>query len=458
MKKYYFLLFVFLTAAGLWADAAEPAAAFDARFIREIIIIQNEPVRTRESALRRFLDLEAGQVFETSEHLDEAVGDQIQELNNTRYYDFVDVTFQELDAMEGMVPVVVTVTLTDGWTLVPIPYPIPNSQIGQNGWEFGSELHYNNLFGTMYDFYFDGYVKMAFGEEDKVKQWELNPVLSNIDFGRFSMDIEFSQMYETVQKEQAENLGEYDQLYTKHSSFISLATTVDIVGDLSYEFIPAVGFNYGYDWQVLEGGNTHATDESGNYLNREDIFSLKFDHGLVYGRIDWDGPYRNGYQLKLANNNHMNVSQAAESSDRQLYFITDIEATASWYRHFWKRLNYYTQVQGFVAFNDIYTDLGERMRGVKNSTMSGNAGVFWQNSLGIQPFRERRGFNFQLHPFLDAGATFDYRDLDEFNELLRLGAGSEFIFTVAAVDIRVVLGYDFTSGFVDFGFYTDLCY
>ncbi|MBF9017867.1 MULTISPECIES: hypothetical protein [unclassified Oceanispirochaeta] len=429
------------------------------RSISEIIIVQNEPVRTNEGALRRFLDFEVGQVFTTPEELTIAVDTQIKDLKNTRYFSEVEITVEDLEAVHENVPVVVTVTTTDGWTLVPIPYPIPDSQIGKNGWEFGAEITYDNAFGSMYDFYLDGFVDIAFGEETKLKKWKLNPEIRNIDRGNWSFDIAYEQVYSTNKKENPEVVGDYYQLYTKNSSYLSLATTLDLEGDWSYEFTPAFGFNYGYDWQILEDGNNLATDESGNYKNREDFFSTTLDHYINYGRVDWNGPYRNGYLFSLGNHNFINLSRPAMTADNSIFFITDIEGSAAYYKHFWKRLNYYTKASALIAFNDIYKDLGDSLRGVKNSSMSGNAGFFWQNTLAIQPFRERPGgFNFQIHPFGDVGFAFDYRDVGNFADILRFGAGSEFVFMIGSIDLKARLGYDFSSGFIDFNFGTSLSY
>lgn len=435
------------------------------RSIGEIVIVQNEPVRTKEAALRGFLDFEVGQVFTSSEELEEAVLTQIKDLKNTRYFTEVAVIAEELEAEGNEIPVVLTVTVTDGWTLVPIPYPIPDSQIGKNGWQFGTEVTYDNAFGTMNDFYFDGFVDIAFGdsgEEKKLKRWKLNPKIKNIDKGPFTFDIVYEQTYETKRNKYTDPVSEdftdkYIQYYTKHSSFLSVATVLDLGGDLSYHFTPAIGANYGYKWEITDGAND-SVDESGNFVNREDPFSFKFDHSIEYGRIDWSGPYRNGGTLSLGNHNFVNLSQAAETTEKNIFFITDLEATGTWYKHFLKRLNYYTKAQALIAFNDIYLDLGDRLRGVENSTMSGNAGFFWQNTLAIQPFRERKGFNFQLHPFGDAGFAFDYRDVEDFGELLRFGAGAEAVFMLGSVDVRARFGYDFASGFIDFSFGTGMSY
>ncbi|MDC7234086.1 MAG: ShlB/FhaC/HecB family hemolysin secretion/activation protein [Spirochaetales bacterium] len=463
MRKILLFAALLVTGTGLFADEAKQ------RRIDEIIIVQNEPVRTNEGALRRFLDLEAGQVYDSAEELEDAVLTQVKDLRNTRYFTDVDVVIEELESSSDELPVVITVTTTDGWTLVPIPYPIPDSQIGENGWQFGLEVTYDNVFGTMQDFYFDGFVDIAFGApdyEDKLKRWKINPKLKEIDAGPFTLDIIFEQMYETPKNKYTDPLdpdvdtieNKYSQYYTKYTTALKLDAKLDITRDVWYKISPTFKANYGYDWRVTDGAED-ALDAYGNLQNREDPFSFEFNHSINYGRVDWDGPYRNGGEVYLSNNNFINLSRGANAStDTEVYFITDLEVGGTWYKHFWKRLNYYTKGSALIAFNDTYLNLGDRLRGVENSTMSGNAGFFWQNTLAIQPFRERSGFNFQLHPFADVGAAFDYRDVEDINDILRFGAGSEMVFMVGSVDIRARFGYDFASGFIDFSFATGMSY
>ena len=460
MKKLVFLLVVLtLSVTGLFAEET------GRRIISSIDVVQNDPVRTRPGSLLNWIDLSEGQVFESAAEMNAAVEREIQDLKNTRYFAEADITVSEGDAgADGSIPVDMTVTISDAWTLLPIPYPLPDSQIGKNGWAFGLEINYNNFLGTMTDFYMDTNVKVAFGEPegDRLRSWKIEPELRNVKTGNLEFDYKFKQLWEIDQTLDTDGVTVL-QKYSYYLTQFSVSTKIEFGKDWAYAFEPGLRFNYGYDWDVfaagVTGSNETAKDAKGNYVNSEEPFQLTFEHSITQGRINWEQTFRRGYEVKLANNSSFNLSRAAnKATANEFLFITDVELTGAYYIPFLRVLNYYTDIKGLFVFNEVRTGLGDNLRGVKNDTMFGNVGFFWRNTLVIQPHRPNTKFNFQFHPFLDAGMAFNASNPEPFGDMLRIGFGTELVIMLGGIDLRARIGYDPLAEFVDFSFGTGLTY
>ena len=461
MKKLAFLLVVLcLSITGLFAEDTAP------RIISSIEVVQNDPVRTRPGSLLNWIDLTEGQVFGSAAELTAAVEKEVQDLKNTRYFAEAAMDVSEGPAgADGSVPVDIVVTISDAWTLLPIPYPLPDSQIGKNGWAFGVEINYNNFLGTMTDFYMDSNMKFAFGEAEKLRAWKIEPELRNVKMGNLIFDFKLKQQYEI--KRTVDETDVLIQQYSFYTSQFGVATDIEFGTDWTYGFEPTLKFNYGYDWSTGErtvfNSNTYVDPATGKYYNREDPFSFTFEHFIRQGAIDWEQTFRRGYELELSNQNQFNISRAAEKATaNEFLYIPDFNLAASYYLPFAKVLNYYTKGQALVVFNEIRTGLGEDVRGVKDSSMFGNMAFFWQNTLVIQPHKPNTKFNFQFHPFFDVGMAFDYNNVQAFGDMIRMGVGTELVAMLGGIDLRARIGLDpinfGDTGFLDFSFGTGLTY
>lgn len=461
MKKIVILLVVLaVSATGLFADDSTPWV------ISSIEVVQNDPVRTNSNAILGYIDLEEGQVFATGEEFAEAMENELQDLKNTRY--FAEISFETAEGTadsDGNIPVSLTITTSDAWTFLPIPYPLPDSQIGSNGWAFGLEINYDNFFGTMTDFYMDSNVKMAFGEDEKLRAWKVNPELRNVKMGSLMFDFKLKQVYEINQS--FDSGGGILQRYSYYTSLFAVATDIEFGTDWTYGFEPSFLFNYGYDWSSGDRQVyiSNVYEQDGIYYNREDPFSFKFDHFIQQGAIDWDTTFRKGYELQFSNESQFNISRAAEQATaNEFLFITDFDLSAAWYVPFAKVLNYYTRAEALFVVGEIRTGLAEDVvRGVKDDSMQGNMAFFWQNTLVIQPHRSNTKFNFQFHPFVDVGIAMNYNNPGAAQDpLLRVGVGTELVAMIGGIDLRARVGVEPATigdtGFVDFSFGTGLTY
>lgn len=446
MRRVTWLMLMFLTVSG-WILAEESSGVT----IQSIEIQFDGKARTNERALRSYLDIEEGQVFASFGLLNEALELQQQTLQNTRYYKSVNITAEEAES--GVY--IVRLALKDGLTLVPIPYPLPDSSVGKNGWSFGLEVNYDNFIGSMTDFYFDGYANIAFGEAVKLKKWKLTPKLSSIKLGDLKFSLEYTQQYNTTEVTDP-NQPEGAQLlqhYTNHQSFIKFGTNIRFPGDWSYSFGPEVGLKYDFDYhETFEGDVVQSNDEV-----IEDRLNIIFNHNVGLGIVDWVGPLRSGYAFSLGNTLKLLNSFDNQDQKQDFRFVTNINLNGRGYFLLGKRLNYYTKAEVLYIVNGMDTGLGSRLRGVKNSSMFGDFGFFWQNTLGLEIWGNN-SLHIQIHPYFDTGFALETGQPRTFSEVFRYGFGTEIIIMVGSVDLKGRIGYDMVSDYLDFFFGTGFSY
>ncbi|MBN2658252.1 MAG: hypothetical protein JXR86_14425 [Spirochaetales bacterium] len=441
-------LFPFLIISLSWVLSAQSGEISIGRIDIEFI----GKVRTNEPALRKYMDLKEGDIFPSPEILNEALNEQIRILKNTRYFNSVEMTAQE---GEGESVYDILLTLEDGWTFVPIPYPLPDSSVGLNGWSFGMEVNYDNFFGSMADFYFDGYANIAFGEETRLKAWKLTPQIKNIKIGDLKLNGEYTQEYKTTEvTDPSEPEGQQvRQHYTNHASVLGVSTNFRLGGNWSYAVSPKFGFKYGYDYHDDFEGDT----VQDNISVIEDPFYFSFEHNLTVGQVDWVGPLRKGYSAGLSNTLSLMKSYYRDSDEESFRFVPELNLSGRFYIPFLKRLNYYTRAEVLWSINNQKYGLGSKLRGVQNSSMYGDLGFFWLNTLGIEIWGNDT-IHIQLHPFADMGIAISTEESNSFIDKFRIGFGTELIVMIGSVDLKGKYGYDPVSRYHDFSFVTGFSY
>lgn len=422
-------------------------------FINKIIIEQNPDNVTQLEILKSHLAIYEGQVFNTFQELHSALQEQEQLLQNTRYFDNLEITATTADyAITGYD---VIIEFEDGLTFFAIPYPIPDTSIGKNGWSFGLKTSYDNSFGTMTDFTLDASMDFAFGEEETLKGWEINTDLSNIMVGDSTLSFEYIQTYKDTEVTDPSVPAEQQliQHYSNHGSFLNLALTFELDSLWSYTFNPELGFRYNYDYHSEFEGQI--TQKNSNVV--EDRVSIIISNSISNEKVDWIGPLRDGWSFDITNNLCLLDSFFNKTQSKSLRLATDFELSGKWYKKIGEYLNYYTKLNAMAVFDNYYTELGSRLRGIKNSSMYGDLGIFWQNTMGIELFGNEL-FHAQLHPFVDTGIALYTKEIKPATDLFRIGFGIEGILMIGSVDISGILGYDPVSDFVDLSLSTDLSY
>jgi len=192
--------------------------------------------------------------------------------------------------------------------------------------------------------------------------------------------------------------------------------------------------SFGFDDRLLTN-----TGVASDY--NQDKLSLTLTNTLGYGRVDWVGNLRRGFDA--------NAAASVSALDRNdLFGVTgELDATSSWYLP-WKFLYYYGRIHGMYAINTESTGLGSWLRGVKDSSVSGVAGVFTNQTLAVDVIPWKGVLDLQIHPFVDAGIVMPYDGVFSLDSDLRVGAGADialFIDVISNFLIRCTVGMELTS-------------
>ncbi|MBB6480720.1 hypothetical protein [Spirochaeta isovalerica] len=420
--------------------------------IEEISFRFLEKQKTNEVSLRAYIDLNEGDIFPSYEDMEETLEKQKVILLNTRYYKSVEYVIEETENQNYYH---ITFILEDGWTILPKPYMLPNSDVGTNGWSAGLGLEYDNFFGTMSDFTLDAIANLAFGESIRLKMWEISPQLRNIKLGPVVFNADFSQMFDTtaVTKPELQEELQLQQHYSNYSSILKLSTVFHLGGDWTYFLSPGFGFNYMYNYHdIFEGvtvQNNGSVDEIPFFFTLENRFAVS--------RLDWVKSFRKGYSVSLKNSLSILKIVNEKAGTDWLQFVPAFSLNAKVYLPFFKIFNYYSLAEIFWSVNNFVPELGERLRGVLNSSMSGDLAFFWLNTIAIEIWSIDT-LHIQLHPFVDMGIALNTEEYNSFDDKFRIGFGAEVLLMVGSVDLKGKYGYDPVSNYHDFNFMIGLTY
>ena len=192
---------------------------------------------------------------------------------------------------------------------------------------------------------------------------------------------------------------------------------------------PGIGFNYAYDG-VGVGDN-------------EEPFYLKFSHGTGYSKVDWYGNFREGFSAGIGNT--IRYINREEGDDKVKLFF---DAGSAYYKIINTRMNFSTQVFGAYSFNDDMDDLGAYIRGVEDSTMYGEMGLFWNVDMNFAVIKWKGVGEAQFQPFFDIGIAKRENESFDSEEDLHYGSGADFILfldKLQSLHARLTLAADLSS-------------
>ena len=141
---------------------------------------------TGESALRGFTGLREGRDFPSAEALAAFLDEKRRDLVNDRVFTTVEVSDEAGPSVAGRIEHRITVHVVDSPTFVPLPNISYDSNLGLL---LGAQLHYDNAFGTMSNWFFNGFAvvrerEAAYG----AGPWELHPRFDHIMVGWPGLD------------------------------------------------------------------------------------------------------------------------------------------------------------------------------------------------------------------------------------------------------------------------------
>jgi hypothetical protein len=416
---------------------------------------------TKPFAMAQKVDLKEGVEFSSPEDLDDYVARKTQELRNQRVFEankcLIEYSLGN-PGEDGKIPVILDIYVEDTWNIIVLPEPKYDSNTGFSLTLKGRDY---NFLGTMSPLRLDiGYELDNDGKHTYGFLLDSDTPFKALGFNwNFNFDNELDY-----------TIG--DPLYYKNTTGISMnlpwKTTTFTFGFNQYLYVneensddekAATGIVFFEDtwymaselygqWRIptgLEVPNFGSVDyipgiseiiryrpggDVGDW--RRPVFS--FSHSIGFGRIDWLGNYRQGFDLRLGNINALNQETLVWSNN---FYIT----AAAHYR-FTDFFGVSGRFHFRTWFGDSYTDAGDVLRGLHNDKLTATKMI----SLNLEfPFRlirfvpsewfRRRNwriFDFEQHwsPFIDIAIADDPG-----NEYGGVGFGPSGIITTMGLEV-----------------------
>jgi hypothetical protein len=424
-----------IAAPGLGAQEPAASAAYVIRSVSYSI-----EGRTKEYYLALNADIEIGRTFPDRESLDVYIADRLQVIRNERVLDSAEIDMTEGDAAPGeRVPVDLVVRTTDTWNIVGLPYLKFDSNTGLllalrgRDFDFFGSMEPLNLnlnwlidehgvnepgvevsFGLPFPAFGLGWTWNFSAEANFPADDPVGILLStgfdvDLPVGPWTLTLSADEGFYAGQ-EDSDGVLYDDPYYLTSGAGASLSYTLyesRRLGKLTAG--PRIDFLYRY----LPGGLTDAT------LRKTPTLTPGVD--IDFGRADWIGNFRRG--VKVTGNFNLVtyldtgvVSPNLTASVAAYYPLGFVGPSA--------------RLSGIYYFADTDSSAGDYLRGVLNSRIDTDAGIFLNLDLplrvidfapadwfGIRWMRFLQ-FEQQWSPFLDfalvhdqaTGRYFDPRD------------------------------------------------
>ncbi len=385
-------------------------------------IIINVDGKTHLSALRAVINIKENDLFSSGEELLNAAERERQDLVNYRVFKYVTMSLDIISEDENTVEWSITYGVKDAFTFFPFIYPKYDSN---TGFRLGLKAYYDNAFSTMSSLYLGLGINLGPNKTTgdwSVGAWNINPKWEKIRLGSLLVTVSFLQSYEENQFDSGESSTEYH--YGYYRSEIVGGSSIAIPGTLlTYDFSLSFKLKYAYKNYL----------PTSNY--REERMGFGWDHSLSLGSIDWMDNFRHGQSLEL---NHT-VTPLLNPSTEKWYVANSVLLKGNFYRVFGKIFNYYIRGGAFVSFSSQNAGFAENLRGVADNAMSGDWGIYINNSIGIQFWRLQGVWDAQVHPFFDIGIAVPF-DGGDLAQDLRYSAGLDFILFLDAIPNLIARG------------------
>lgn len=382
---------------------------------------------TRENAIRRFVDIKEGDVFESFDEMMRIAEREKQDLVNYRVFKYVTMDVDEIRNEDDSYGWRITYGVQDSWTLLPIPYPKYDTN---RGFRIGLKTYYDNAFGTMTDAYLGMGMNLRKNDDTgkiEVGEWNINPAWRRIKLGSLYFSVDLSQAYS--EETYSGGLPSENYAYSYYQSTFSFGSTIEFEPtDWSYSFRPTFFFRYGYE------------DDLGNDNYREEPFNFSWYHNGGWGRVDWLGNFRTGQNYTLGNS----IRVVLDPDKNDYFVITDFDLTAAYYLPIGNNFNYYGRSVAFTSLNGRRSAVGGLLRGIEDDSMSGKYGFVLNTTMGMRFWRLEGVWDAQIHPFFDIGTVIPEDGFNPGTDI-RYGAGFDLVLYVDAVPnlvARMTLGVD----------------
>jgi len=379
---------------------------------------------TREQAIRNYLNLTDGAlIFDDYASMSSFATSLEQKLLNLRVFESVEPDLRALDSpAEGQKPYELRFRIKDSWTLFPLIVPTfdTNDELSLK-WK----INYANVAGTLMELNIDGDFGISQNLTNglNVNYWTMETSLSNFFYKGVAYTGKWVQGYYRIMEKEGTTVKDF---YTFDKSEFMLAGNFDMGNGYFYELAPVFGLSYNYQ-DKLEGGSG-------------DIEKEALSYGIYQrggrNQVNWKGNFLVGENWEGLLKSRIVPGKGFKAA----LFLSN-----RWYTILSPRLAFSNRVTGFTTLNDEQFKVGEYMRGVADFNLSGDNGLFINNTLSISLFNWTGIMETQIQPFMDFGIVNPAeRDMNPQDDM-RMSMGSDVVFfpaKITSVNLRFTFGLD----------------
>lgn len=351
-----------------------------------------------------------------------------QDLINLRIFESVDARLiqiysDERDPADPVQSYTLKFTVKDAWTFFPLLVPTFNSN---DNLTLQLKVNYANVFGTLMEFNIDGDFGIGvdpISESLAMNFWNVETSLSRIILRNMSFTFSWVQAYARNIKKDGIDLIEY---YTFNKSDFYVATNFDMESNYYYEVAPTVELTYNYQDKLGLGDS---------YIKKEPQSYGIYQRG-GRDRVNWHGNFQTG--------SHWEAELISRIVPKQ-GFKGQILLSNRWFTPLRHNISYGNRILGFTAIRDEIYELGEYLRGVPDFNLSGNYGLFINNTIPVRWFNWENVMEVQVHPFSDMGIVSPADREFQVKKDMRMTLGCDFIIfpeKITSVHLRTTIGFD----------------
>lgn len=389
--------------------------------------------RTREESVRARVGSAEGAIFSTREELDAFVAARAQKLENLRAFRKSSVAVEILagngTGEDGFVPVAIATRIEDGPQFVPIPYAFYNSN---DGFMTGAIANAPNLAGTLENLTAIGLYTAPPGDGNDLQWTDPNFTLIVALTGIRTGDLEFGLSAGAMRMNEK---------------------TVDR-GFKMTEFSDPKGFLGGtVSWNLAERvKNTVRLRATGSPSNKlvlvedDDYLSygpfdwaLEAEESITRDAIDWKGNFREGTKATvrakyaIAEPSYAEMTKTVSGGAEYARFVLAGD-----------RFNPSVRLGAEATSGNPDLKIGRNVRGIRNSSITGNADAYVNLSVQTKLFRAGHA-EFHFSPVVDAIVAYaqDYRPYEWDCGITAGGEFLVFLDSVKSLPIKLGFAYDF---------------
>lgn len=429
---------------------------------------------TREFPLRNAVTIDKTTVFPSLQEFDSYIDNIRTRLSNERVFESSSVeAIHGEAAVDGIVPVSLTIHTVDTVNIIAFPYPKFDSN---DGFIFKLKLKNYNFFGSMqlldtsldYAVDNDGDTSIEGGVSFTIPfmaygyafEWDFDAAYTyhvgedpefDLSTGLdFALPLSFADLHFGVVQSFAVNDRDDDDSIYEDRAYFTEKFYIELPITL-YDTVSKFGKLVWTPYTSLKGNWDH------NGIDEYDLKGPDFEigHSLSFGRVDWVNNFRRGYSISVKN-----------------YYIYDfthtdtpeiaVSATAQGFYSFYDRVGINSQLHGFYNFDDyISDDVADYLRGILDDRIDTDTAIFLNVDIPVRVlrvnFEEVTGiswtkyisFEMQFMPFFDMALTHDLENdtMYSFEDGWYAGGLEVLVFPMKMRSIyaRASVGFDLTE-------------